>query len=86
MKVIVDAMGGDKGPSVVVKGVVDTFLEKRSKIKEVLLVGREEVLLSELNKYQEYNLPIQVVNASEVITMEESPALAVRSKKILLWW
>ncbi|MBU0599683.1 phosphate acyltransferase PlsX [bacterium] len=81
MKVIVDAMGGDKGPSVVVKGVVDTFLEKRSKIKEVLLVGREEVLLSELNKYQEYNLPIQVVNASEVITMEESPALAVRSKK-----
>ncbi|MDI6786460.1 MAG: phosphate acyltransferase PlsX [bacterium] len=81
MRIIVDAMGGDKGPSVVVKGVIEAVLENENKIEEVLIVGKKEVLLKELDKHKIDGLPIQIIHASEVIGMEEAPAAAVRTKK-----
>jgi len=47
----------------------------------VLLVGQPSVVRPELAKHSAPNLPIEIVPASEVITMNDHPAQAFRRKK-----
>jgi glycerol-3-phosphate acyltransferase PlsX len=47
----------------------------------VLLVGQAQAVRAELAKHAEPNLPIEIVPASEVITMNDHPAQAFRRKK-----
>ncbi len=77
MKIALDAMGGDFAPAVVVQGAVEAA--RQHKIK-VVLVGREKDIQAELAKYKFDADLISVVNATEVIAMDESPAKAVRRK------
>ena len=79
VRVAVDAMGGDYAPLEIVKGAVDA-VNSRDGIK-VFLVGREEAVRAELQKYQYDASRIEVVNAAEVIEMAEPPVQAIRSKK-----
>ncbi len=79
VKVAVDAMGGDNAPSEIVKGAV-LAVQEDSRIK-VFLVGPEEVLKKELEQYPDLGDRLEVVNASEVITNDEAPVMAVRRKK-----
>ena len=79
VKVAVDAMGGDHAPLEIVKGAVDA-VNSRDDIK-VFLVGQEEAVRTELQKYQYDASRIEVVNATEVIEMAEPPVQAIRSKK-----
>jgi len=79
VKVAVDAMGGDNAPSEIVKGAV-LAVQEDSRIK-VFLVGPEEVLKKELEQYPDLGNRLEVVNASEVITNDEAPVMAVRRKK-----
>ena len=76
--IAVDAMGGDAAPRVEVEGAI---LAARSYPVKVLLVGREEVLRRELAEHLADHLPIEIVNATEVITMDDSAAKAVRAKR-----
>ena len=77
--IAVDAMGSDKAPKPEIEGAI---LAARHYRVRVLLVGREEQLRSELAHHPSAaNLPIEIVNASEVIGMEEKAAQAVRSKR-----
>jgi glycerol-3-phosphate acyltransferase PlsX len=76
--VAVDAMGGDAAPRVEVEGAV---LAARSYPVKVLLVGRQEVLRRELAEHLTDHLPIEVINATEIVTMDDAAAKAVRSKK-----
>ena len=76
MKIIIDAMGGDNAPSEIVKGAVRA---KRELGVEIILVGQQEAVLDCLKA--ENCDDIQVVNAAEVITMEDDPSTAVRRKK-----
>lgn len=77
--VAVDAMGGDNAPAELVKGAVDAVnQEKEIQIK---LVGREDVVKSELSKYTYDTSRIDIVNATEVIATEEPPVSAIRTKK-----
>lgn len=78
MRIVLDAMGGDNGPGVNVEGAVQAAREYGV---EVILVGREDVLKTELAKHSTDGLKIKIVNATEVIEMEEHPAQAVRRKK-----
>lgn len=78
MKIIVDAMGGDNAPSEIVKGSV-MAAEKLD--VELVLVGREEVVVQELAKCGYSGDKISVVNASEVIEGEDDPLIAIRHKK-----
>ena len=76
MKIVVDAFGGDNAPVEIVEGVVEALAINKdlqvvltgdvTKIKEVL-AGREE--------------RIEIVQASEIISNDESPTLAIRQKK-----
>jgi glycerol-3-phosphate acyltransferase PlsX len=76
--IAVDAMGGDHAPRPEVEGSV---LAARELGVRVLLVGQPAAVRAELAKHAPANLPIEVVPASEVITMEDHPVQAFRKKK-----
>lgn len=76
MKIIIDAMGGDNAPRAVVKGAV---MAKRGLGADIVLVGREDEVKACLR--EEGCDDIEVVNAGEVVTMEDDPSTATRRKK-----
>jgi glycerol-3-phosphate acyltransferase PlsX len=77
--IAVDAMGGDTAPRTEVEGAVRAA---RSLGIQIVLVGREEVLKRELGQQNgQGSLPIQIVHASEQVTMQDSAARAFRSKR-----
>ena len=78
MKIVVDAMGGDHAPAVVVDGAVQAA---RALGLEVLLVGRHAAVQAELERHEISGLPLTLHHASEVIEMHEHPAAAVKAKK-----
>ncbi|HLX75993.1 MAG TPA: phosphate acyltransferase PlsX [Terriglobales bacterium] len=77
--IAVDAMGSDRAPKPEIEGAI---LAARHHHVQVLLVGREEVLRQELDHHpQAARLPIEIVHASEAITMEDKAAQALRAKR-----
>jgi len=79
LTVALDALGGDEAPEPEVAGAVQAAKTLNVKIK---LVGDRETVANELKKHPGYaELPIEIIHASERITMEDSPAKAARSKK-----
>lgn len=78
MKIILDGMGGDNAPASVVEGAV---LASKEMEHEIVLVGQEELLKEELKKHKYDKNRISIVDAREVITNDEAPVRAVRSKK-----
>src|SRR5437764_4160683 len=76
--IAVDAMGGDNAPRPEVEGSVMAARELGARI---LLVGQPAAVRAELAKHAAPNLPIDIVPASEVITMDDHPAQAFRRKK-----
>jgi glycerol-3-phosphate acyltransferase PlsX len=76
--IAVDAMGGDHAPRPEVEGAVVAAREFGVRI---LLVGLASELKRELAKHAHRGLPIEIVPASEVITMHDSPSQAFRKKK-----
>lgn len=79
MRIAVDVMGGDFGPGEVIAGAL-SWLEKETGASVILVGAAEQIepVLKELN-YDPSRL--SVVNATQVIGMEESPAIAMRRKK-----
>ncbi len=76
MRIIIDAMGGDNAPEEIVKGAVRA---KRELGVDITLVGIERRVRECLAA--EGCDDIDVVNASEIVTMEDDPSTAVRRKK-----
>ncbi len=77
--ICVDAMGGDFAPVVTTKGVVKA-LNKNNNI-EVILVGREDLILANLNGLEYDKSRLKIVNATEIIENEDSPVKAIKEKK-----
>ena len=76
MRIIVDAMGGDKAPQEIVKGAVRARKELGV---DITLVGKIEEVKAclageDLSNYE-------LVDAREVVTMEDDPSTATRRKK-----
>ena len=76
MKIIIDAMGGDNAPEEIVKGAVRAHRELGV---EITLVGREEAIRACLKN--EGCEDLEIVDARDVITMEDDPSTATRRKK-----
>jgi glycerol-3-phosphate acyltransferase PlsX len=74
--VALDGMGGDRAPEVVVAGAL---LAARELGTRILLVGPRRQLEDRLGK-DAARLPIEVVDATQVVEMDEHPANAVRQK------
>ena len=77
MRVVLDGMGGDNAPMEIVKGAVEAaeLIDD-----EIIIVGREEEIRKELQKNKYKGDRISIVNANDVITMEDSPVKAIRRK------
>ena len=78
MRIAVDAMGGDFAPKEIVRGAVDAAKKYDC---EIVLIGNEQKIRTELQGEDYEALRISIVHAAEVIGMNEHPAEAVRSKK-----
>jgi phosphate acyltransferase len=76
--IALDAMGGDHAPRAEVEGAV---LAARELDVRVVLVGIEATVRQELARHRHRGLPIEIVAASEVITMRDSPSQAFRKKR-----
>ena len=79
MKIVLDAMGGDHAPQEIIKGAVLAL--NADKDIELVLTGDEEKIKKELAANGCKSERVTVVHAPEVITQEEAPASAVRTKR-----
>lgn len=75
MRILVDAMGGDLAPDEIVKGAVHAQQELGA---EIVLVGQRAAIESCLRNEQ---AELEIIDASEVITMDDDPSTATRRKK-----
>src|SRR5689334_7424550 len=79
LTIALDAMGGDHAPKAEVEGAVRAAASLGVK---VTLVGQQDVVRRELDQHEAARqLPIEIVHASERVTMEDSAAKAVRTKR-----
>jgi len=78
IRIAVDAMGGDHAPSAEVEGAVQAA---RAYGVGVVLVGQRDLIAHELARHEARGLPLDIVHASEVISMEESAVRAIRKKR-----
>ena len=78
MAIALDGMGGDFAPQIPVKGAVLAAQEFNEKI---YLIGPENILKKELEKYSYPSSLIEIVDAPDIVTMDEKPSVALRKKK-----
>ncbi len=80
MKISIDAMGGDFGPSVTVPACLHVLNNNPG--LELILVGKEDVVSKVLTESSESSHPrLSVHNATEIVESDESPSLALKRKK-----
>jgi glycerol-3-phosphate acyltransferase PlsX len=76
--VALDAMGGDHAPAATVQGAVEAA---RQHGLSVVLVGREAVLRRELLRHAPVPKSVTLVDAPDVITMDDQPTSPARAKR-----
>lgn len=79
MIIAVDAAGGDHYPESPVKGAIEATKELSE--LNIILIGPEDVVQAELDKYEYDTGRINIHNASQIIGMDEAPAQAVKTKR-----
>lgn len=77
-KIAIDIMGGDNAPDEILKGCILALQELESTL---VLVGKEEIIKEKLTAYTYDKNRVEIVNADEIIEMEDSPVAAIRQKK-----
>lgn len=79
MRIAIDAMGGDNAPDEIISGVLES-IELLSENDELILVGPKDLIESQLPSLESREGAISVVNAPEVIGMDEAPIESLRRK------
>ena len=79
MKIIIDAFGGDNAPVEIVKGAITSvnLIEDIS----IILTGDKDKIQAILDEYGYKGDKIEIIHAPDVITNNESPTSAIRTKK-----
>ena len=80
IKIAVDAMGGDYAPENVIEGAIMALRESNNRF-EIVFVGDEKKIKNELRKYDTIGLNYSIVDAPQVIGMDDIPTVALRRKK-----
>lgn len=78
MKVVVDAFGGDYAPSEIIDGCIKA-LQDNPKLK-LVLVGDKDQITEYLQKVMFASDRMEIVHAPDIITNDEQPAMAIRTK------
>ncbi len=79
LKIAIDAVGGDHYPQHPVKGAIEAATERPD--LQMILVGPERMVSEEVEKQGFNGDNIHIVDAPEIIGMDESPAAAVKTKR-----
>ena len=80
MRIALDVMGWDHAPDEIIKGA-KIACQKLDDI-ELILVGKNDIMSKEINKWSSFPKErVQLKTASQIITMNDSPAKALRKKK-----
>jgi glycerol-3-phosphate acyltransferase PlsX len=80
LRIAIDAMGGDYAPEREIAGAVEALRASDKKF-DIVLVGDERTIRSQLTLQKADDLSFTVVHASQVISMEDSPTAALKQKK-----
>ena len=78
MRILIDAFGGDNSPEQIIQGTIDAVNEQQG--FTAVLVGKEEIIKEQLKSLTFDKSRVEILNASEVITCEEEPTVAIRRK------
>lgn len=79
MKIVVDAFGGDYAPEEIVEGAINA-LQKNQDIN-IVLVGDKDKITELLQKFVFVSDRLEIVHAPDVVTMNDVPTVAIRTKK-----
>lgn len=79
MRIVLDAFGSDNAPYPEVEGAILAI--KENLCEKVILVGKKDILHRNLDKYFYNKKRIEIVHASEIITIKDSPSSVVKQKK-----
>lgn len=82
MRIAIDAMGGDFAPDEILAGALEA-IELLDKADSIILVGPSDIITNKIGpkNLSKYSDRFKIVDAQEVITMDESPIEAIRKKK-----
>lgn len=80
MRLAVDVMGGDHAPDAILRGCVDA-LPDLGQDDQLILVGPRDIIEDYLVERRVKDDRVIIEHASEVIAMDDSPAMAVRAKR-----
>src|SRR5690554_5177170 len=72
MRIALDVMGGDKAPQAIMAGAVEALEAFGGDLQKLFLVGDEGVIQRELRDLSYAHGKIEIVHASEVVTMTDS--------------
>lgn len=80
IRISLDAMGSDSAPRNEIEGAIDALRAAKNRF-EVVFIGPEDETKKVLSEYDTNGLNYSVVNATQVIGMNDSPVSALREKK-----
>ena len=80
MRIAIDAMGGDNAPDEIISGALES-IELLGENDELILVGPKEVIEPQLPSSESREGALSVVDAPEVIGMDETPVESLRKKR-----
>ena len=78
MRIAVDVMGGDNAPGAIIDGAVMALKEYGA---EIYLVGLRDEILKYLGEEYKNHQKVNIVEASEIINVDEAPVNAIKQKK-----
>ncbi|MGN0822173.1 MAG: phosphate acyltransferase PlsX [Candidatus Gallimonas sp.] len=79
LKIVVDAMGGDNAPAEIIKGAVQALSDRED--FSIILTGDRSAIETELGRLRYDASRVEIVHCTEVVTNDEAPTTAVRTKK-----
>lgn len=77
MRIVLDGMGSDQHPVPDVEGAV---LAAREYDVTVVIVGQKSALKTQMARYDTKGLKVELVDAAEVVTMDDKPGAVVKGK------
>ncbi len=81
MRIALDVMGGDKAPEATMEGAIEALDSFGDDLEVLFLVGDEKLIKKSLEHYSYAHRRIEVIHASEVVSMHDSAVKSVRQKK-----
>jgi glycerol-3-phosphate acyltransferase PlsX len=79
MRLAIDVMGGDHAPDAILKGVFASLVHLAPEDR-LILVGPKDIIEDTMREHRVVDARIEIFDAPQVIGMDESPVLAVKSK------